>query len=170
LPSFIYYIVLELLKNSMRATIEHYKRTHDNKLPSDENDLPPVRILISGSKDSDDVSIRISDLGGGISRHQMPKIFSYLFTTADLTPFSTDSDKDWDRESPMAGLGVGLPLSRLYAKYFGGDLQLASVEGYGTDAYVYLPQRGTHAPNMDTGHLSTDQQGTGMHAHFQVPV
>jgi hypothetical protein len=36
------------------------------------------------------------------------------------------------------GFGYGLPISRCYARYFGGDLRLISMEGYGTDAYLHL--------------------------------
>lgn len=36
------------------------------------------------------------------------------------------------------GFGYGLPISRLYARYFHGDISLLSFEGYGTDTVIYL--------------------------------
>lgn len=42
----------------------------------------------------------------------------------------------------LAGYGYGLPISRLYARYFGGDLQIISMENYGTDAYLHLNRLG----------------------------
>ena len=35
-------------------------------------------------------------------------------------------------------LGFGLPIAKNYSKYLGGSLNLLPLEGYGTDAYLYL--------------------------------
>ena len=56
-----------------------------------------------------------------------------LFTTADpeiqegMVAFNENVDHSID--SPLAGLGYGLPISRSYARYFGGDLSIMSMEG-----------------------------------------
>ena len=31
-------------------------------------------------------------------------------------------------------------MCRNYARYFGGDLSIMSMEGYGTDSFIYLPR------------------------------
>lgn len=69
-----------------------------------------------------------------------------LFTTADpeiqegMVAFNENVDHGID--SPLAGLGYGLPISRSYARYFGGDLSIMSMEGHGTDCFVYLTRLG----------------------------
>jgi len=87
----------------------------------------------------------VSDEGGGIKRSSMNRIWSYLYTTADpkiLDSMLNTETRDFDTSSPLAGLGYGLPISRNYARYFGGELSVMSMEGYGTDSFIYLPRLG----------------------------
>jgi pyruvate dehydrogenase kinase 2/3/4 len=42
-------------------------------------------------------------------------------------------------------IGYGLPTSRAYARYFGGDLNVMSMEGYGTDAFLHLSRLGNRS-------------------------
>ena len=69
---------------------------------------------------------QITDEGGGIPRSGVPKIFTYLYSTAQ-SPLDNLDDQGDGEDSPaaLAGYGYGLPLSRLYARYFGGDLQVS---------------------------------------------
>ncbi|KJE91574.1 pyruvate DeHydogenase Kinase family member [Capsaspora owczarzaki ATCC 30864] len=126
-PSHLYHMLFELLKNSMRAVVEHHG--------PDATTLPKVRVRIM--KGEEDLTIKISDEGGGIPRSGMPHLFTYFYTTASPPELEANSSADMNH-APLAGFGYGLPLSRLYARYFGGDLHLISMEGHGTDAYIYL--------------------------------
>jgi pyruvate dehydrogenase kinase 2/3/4 len=73
-PTHLHYIMLELIKNSMRATVEWH---------GPDADFPPIKVIIADGSDNEDVVIKVSDEGGGIPRSNVKKIWSYLFTTAD---------------------------------------------------------------------------------------
>jgi len=139
-PGQLHHIFFEVIKNSMRATCEKVECGED-ELP----DYPPIKIIICDG--DDDVSIKITDEGGGIKRSHMNDIFKFTFSTVQqegmegsvLDHFlGNDGGTDYGSSTPMAGLGYGLPISRLYARYFGGELSILSMEGYGTDAYLHL--------------------------------
>jgi len=152
-PTHLHYILLELIKNAMRATMEKHCGNDDGDevyhVDADV-DVPPVHVVIADSLENEDVAIKISDEGGGIPRSNMKHIWSYLFTTASpsiqekLVAFGDDggASQDHSIQSPLAGLGYGLPISRSYARYFGGDLSIMSMEGYGTDCFLHLRRLG----------------------------
>ncbi|XP_067825091.1 pyruvate dehydrogenase (acetyl-transferring) kinase isozyme 2, mitochondrial-like isoform X2 [Heptranchias perlo] len=120
-PSHLYHMLFELFKNAMRATVESHESSP--RLPSIK-----VRVALGG----EDVTVKMSDKGGGVPLSKIDRLFSYMYSTAP-TPHLGSSGG-----TPLAGFGYGLPISRLYAKYFQGDLQLYTMEGYGTDAVIYL--------------------------------
>ncbi|KAE8622352.1 hypothetical protein XENTR_v10005207 [Xenopus tropicalis] len=121
-PSHLFHMLFELFKNSMRATVE----LHEGKTDA----LPPVKALVTLGKE--DLSIRISDKGGGVPLRKIDRLFNYMYSTAPRPSLEPS------RAVPLAGFGYGLPISRLYARYFQGDLKLYSMEGVGTDAVIYL--------------------------------
>lgn len=63
----------------------------------------------------EDITIKISDEGGGIARSAMGLIWTYMYTTMKLGPGEglDEGFRDSDFKAPMAGFGYGLPLSRL---------------------------------------------------------
>ncbi|KAI8604276.1 mitochondrial branched-chain alpha-ketoacid dehydrogenase kinase-domain-containing protein [Dissophora ornata] len=208
---FLHRNIYELLKNAMRATSEtHLKNGSPVSLglssasseTTSKSNLPPIKlVLVDGGED---VTIKISDEGGGMALSQMDKIWSYVHSgdssdlrqplsatrqvapkiTSTTTPFQPSSPntstlhtskvsepetnsrkvlqpadsmtvmgglaseaKDY-LDLPLSGSGHGLPLARLIARYFGGDLSLISMEGYGTDSYLSLYRDDDHLENF----------------------
>ncbi|KAM9343716.1 pyruvate dehydrogenase (acetyl-transferring) kinase isozyme 1, mitochondrial isoform 1-T1 [Pholidichthys leucotaenia] len=120
-PSHLYHMALELFKNAMRATMELY---------GDAIEYPPIHTRVALG--SEDLTVKVSDRGGGVPLRKIERLFTYTYSTA---PGPTTDDS---RAPPLAGYGHGLPISRLYARYFQGDLKLYSLEGCGTDAVIYI--------------------------------
>jgi hypothetical protein len=51
---------------------------------------------------------------------------------------------------PNLRLGMGLPLSRVYAEYWAGNLALHSLEGYGVDAFLQISKLGNKNEQLTT--------------------
>lgn len=136
----LYVCLFELLKNSLRATVETHK----------DGILPKVLVIIADGEE--DMSIKIGDEGGGISKSEVKNIWDYMFTTAKLSAaelinLEDSSSNHSGRPDPIAGFGYGLPLSRLYAWQWGGSLEIQSMQGYGTDSFLHLSKLGDKHEN-----------------------
>lgn len=127
-PGHLSHMLFETLKNSLRAVVDLHGQ--------DRSEFPVTKVIVAEGKE--DITIKISDEGGGIPRSAIPLVWTYMYTTVDQTPNIDPAYNNSDFKAPMAGFGYGLPISRLYARYFGGDLKLISMEGYGTDVYLHL--------------------------------
>ena len=67
----------------MRATCEFSEQKELSELP---------HITVRIFKTKDDITIKISDLGGGINRAASSKIFNYMYSTApQVSAISADS-------------------------------------------------------------------------------
>ncbi|KAF2708395.1 alpha-ketoacid dehydrogenase kinase [Pleomassaria siparia CBS 279.74] len=118
-PGHLSHMLFETLKNSLRAVVECHG--------SNKEEFPVTKVIVAEGKE--DITIKISDEGGGIPRSSVPLVWTYMYTTVDQTPNLDPDFNKSDFKAPMAGFGYGLPISRLYARYFGGDLKLISMEG-----------------------------------------
>ena len=160
-PTHLEYIITELLKNAFRATIESGNEREPVEVTiagSPESSSSALEnILINAESGSTSVSqtssipgvtIRIRDRGGGISPETLPNIWAYSFTTfgddevvelnnGNVDALNVISAADGNASS-LAGLGYGLPLGRAYAEYFCGGIDVQSLWGWGTDAYLKL--------------------------------
>lgn len=167
--SHLEYIVGELLRNSVQAVLEKHR---DSSQPP-----PPIEVLICETPQH--VIMRISDQGGGIPREILPYLWSFskgprtqsrlenleqvpamAATMQELkvperrhereTGFHEGSLDTLTSRPPNLRLGMGLPMSRVYAEYWAGSLELHSLEGYGVDAFLQISKLGNKNEQVTT--------------------
>ena len=164
IPVHLEYILTELLKNAFRATVEagaaepvRVTLARDPYAPATAASIS-MRIRDRGGGISPDHlpniwSYSFSTFSPGSSGNGSGGSQTATATAAATASSSSSSAADdvdalgrfnrsvvtaGDGGSSIAGLGYGLPLSRAYAEYFGGSLQLQSAFGWGTDVYLKL--------------------------------
>ena len=84
--------------------------------------------------DSDsELVIKVSDKGDSFSYNDIKKVLTYSYSTENID--------DFDREFIIGGFGFGLPLAKVYAKYFKGDIIVNPKKNCGTDVFIYLDKK-----------------------------
>lgn len=168
--SHLEYIIGELLRNSIQAVSGKYRDSTERP--------PPIEVLICEAPQH--VILRVSDQGGGIPREILPYLWSFskgprsetrlenlgqvpamAATMQELTVSKErkHADRQTYREGsldsltsrpPDLRLGMGLPMSRVYAEYWAGSLELHSLEGYGVDAFLQISKLGNKNEQVTT--------------------
>eukprot|EP00929_Paragymnodinium_shiwhaense_P016474 TRINITY_DN124868_c0_g1_i1.p1 TRINITY_DN124868_c0_g1~~TRINITY_DN124868_c0_g1_i1.p1 ORF type:complete len:394 (-),score=53.72 TRINITY_DN124868_c0_g1_i1:204-1385(-) len=149
IPRHVKYMVRELLKNAFRATVERHQSR------SSARAMPPV--VVELQQGDLHVIFKISDQGGGMSKQIQQQAWEYGWTSCRPDGYQIEAFQyaeescSWGRsmeqassesnsgpKSWLAGYGFGLPLARLHAQYFGGNLFMQAIPGHGTDMYLVL--------------------------------
>lgn len=128
-PSHLRFVCFEVLKNACFAVASR----------NTGSSLPPVQVIFSYGED--EVTVKIADEGGGIPRSQVLNAWSY---------FNVETNS-LQADNPKSPTGVGLPFARLHARYYGGDLVLKSMDGFGTDAFLIFSRLGHVCENLPHG-------------------
>lgn len=97
------------------------------RVPKMAATMQELRTSISATPDSSEV----------VSSNEMPSRSETLHGSDASSSLSTLSSRP-----PNLRLGMGLPLSRVYAEYWAGNLELHSLEGYGVDAFLQISRLG----------------------------
>lgn len=157
------YIVGELLRNSIQAVMEKYQ---DSPL-----EPPPIDVLIceapqhvilrisdqgggvpreifpylwsfsKGPRTQDRLENlgRVPTLAATMQELELPLGSKKLAGSDALREGSLST---LSSRPPNLRLGMGLPMSRVYAEYWAGSLELHSLEGYGVDAFLQISKLG----------------------------
>ncbi|KAI0650731.1 alpha-ketoacid dehydrogenase kinase [Trametes meyenii] len=167
------YIIFELLKNSFRATrLKHpaastlppvrvtvvasdndvYLRISDQGGGLVSSEIQSPSDLFSFSHVRNATRLAAARLGAlrtvSSSEHGMRATVSEQVGRWEPDP-AGGVDVPADGVNPHPRIGIGLPMSNIYATYFGGSLELVSLDGYGTDVYVRLPKLGKNLEGIE---------------------
>jgi hypothetical protein len=171
IPSHLEYIIGELLRNSIQAMIE--QRASDEPPPievliCEAAQHVIIRISDQGGGVDREILPYLWSFAKGPRRSnrlrnlsQVPRLTA---TMQELRLPSADPDAGsshgGDRFSnalaslsirpPDLKLGMGLPMSKIYAEYWAGSLEIHSLEGWGCDAFLQVSKLGNKNEKLST--------------------
>lgn len=177
--SHLEYIVGELLRNSIQAVIEQRKYKDTTPPPievliCETQQHVIIRISDQGGGIPRDILPYLWSFSKGPRRekrlealHKVPKLLATMQELQvpgehghqrrqikkkkhDDTSKHHSSLSSLTSRAPDLRLGIGLPMSRIYAEYWAGSLELHSLEGYGTDVFLQVSKLGNKNERLTT--------------------
>ena len=128
IPGHLAIIVTEVIKHAVQNTMSR----------ADSDPELPISIEVAGGERG--VSLKVCDLGGGMHWEDVPHVWSYLRKStnerASYDPVASNLERrvhELRFDDPF-----GMPIARLHARYFGGDLTVMPMEGTGCETYIHL--------------------------------
>ncbi|KAF3009432.1 hypothetical protein E8E13_000238 [Curvularia kusanoi] len=177
--SHLEYIIGELLRNSIQAVVEQ-RKSKDAKPPPIEvlicetSQHVIIRISDQGGGIPNDLLPYLWSFSKGPRREKrlqnLARVPKLLGTLQELQVGDKSASELQQKNSTMSHhgelhqgslasltsrppdlrLGVGLPMSRLYAEYWAGSLEIHSLEGFGVDAFLQISKLGNKNERLTT--------------------
>ena len=174
--SHLQYVIGELLRNSVQAVVE--KRSVLSGSPPPIEVLiceAPQHVIIRVSDQGGGISNEVLPKLWSFSKgprsqthlrnlSQVPKMAATMQELKLQNPSSDKSSASGESiqrsydgslssltsRPPNLRLGMGLPMSRVYAEYWAGLLELHNLEGYGVDAFLQISKLGNKNEQLST--------------------
>ncbi|KAJ5346012.1 hypothetical protein N7452_004016 [Penicillium brevicompactum] len=172
--SHLEYIIGELLRNSVQAVMEKYHGSTEPPPPievlvcetpqhvimriSDQGGGIPREILpyLWSFSKGPRTQTRLENLGrvpAMAATMQELQVFherKHANHDSSFLSYHEGSLDTLTSRPPDLRLGMGLPMSRVYAEYWAGSLELHSLEGYGVDAFLQISKLGNKNEQVTT--------------------
>ncbi|KAI1205934.1 alpha-ketoacid dehydrogenase kinase [Annulohypoxylon truncatum] len=175
--SHLEYIIGELLRNSVEAVIEKHQQSRNPASDPPPIEVTVceaqqhviIRISDQGGGIPRDTLPYLWSFGKGPRKNQrLENLGQVPLMAATLQELKVNDGKlavlqsnehtnlhdsslhSLSTRPPNLRLGMGLPLSRVYAEYWAGSLELHSLEGYGVDAFLQISKLGNKNEQLAT--------------------
>ncbi|KAF9409528.1 hypothetical protein BGZ94_001926 [Podila epigama] len=101
----------------------------------------------SASLPSGPNNLSLANMGTAIHNNDREPLYGTTCVAPEKGPPSMQEEMQPQDQSMH--LGIGLPMSRVYAEYWGGSLKVFTMHGYGTDAYATFCKFGNIHENFN---------------------
>ena len=172
IPSHIEYMIGELLRNSIQAVVEQRGLNEPPPIAvliCEAVQHIIIRVSDQGGGIDRDILPYLWSFAKGPRRHrrlqnlgQVPKLAATMqeLQIPSAPSIADSANRTGEKHGsslsslssrpPDLKLGMGLPMSKIYAEYWAGSLELHSLEGYGCDAFLQISRLGNKNEVLST--------------------